>query len=273
MILIITNLIIKFYNAFAIHKAIGKQASITKILPTGIFGIFSQTLTQLVAQIQEEDDSQNSGENSTHSGNNNSRKHKHTFRRYSTDLPHITDHNNSDEPTEVYVDTNYKHYETTFRRTEKGLQLRTIESPRKKQKPPLPARKYKHEPFKVETLQTISENKIPQLQPQHVTPPTAYKYLGNTAPLPSAPHLQQQPTSFNGHPYETPLHMQQSTPYEIPQPSSTQYEIPHPYPVRPIYSNNLHHLTDIRMKRLCICSSQHRMKYLSLLVHQQIRNL
>ena len=55
MILFITNLVIKFSNAFAIHKAIGKQASITKILLTGIFGIFSQTLTQLVAQIQEED--------------------------------------------------------------------------------------------------------------------------------------------------------------------------------------------------------------------------
>ena len=40
MILFITNLIIKFYNAFAIHKAVGKQASITKILLTGIFGIF-----------------------------------------------------------------------------------------------------------------------------------------------------------------------------------------------------------------------------------------
>ena len=52
LILFITNLIIKFYNAFAIHKTIGKQASITKILLTGIFGIFSQTLTQLVAQIQ-----------------------------------------------------------------------------------------------------------------------------------------------------------------------------------------------------------------------------
>ena len=52
MILFITNLIIKFYNAFVIHKAIGKQASIMKILLTGIFGMFSQTLTQLVAQIQ-----------------------------------------------------------------------------------------------------------------------------------------------------------------------------------------------------------------------------
>ena len=55
MILFITNLIIKFYNAFAIHKTIGKQASITKILLTGIFGIFSQTLTQLVAQIMKID--------------------------------------------------------------------------------------------------------------------------------------------------------------------------------------------------------------------------
>ena len=43
MILFITNLIIKFYNAFAIHKAIGRQASITKILLTGISGIFFQT--------------------------------------------------------------------------------------------------------------------------------------------------------------------------------------------------------------------------------------
>ena len=54
MVLFITNLIIEFYNAFAIRKAIGKQVSITKILLTGIFGIFSQTLTQLVAQTQED---------------------------------------------------------------------------------------------------------------------------------------------------------------------------------------------------------------------------
>ena len=123
MILFITNLIIKFYNAFAIHKAIGKQASITKILLTRIFGIFSQTLTQLVAQIQEEDNSHNSDENNTHHGDNNSRKYKQKFRRHSTDLPHITDHNDNDEPTKLYVDTNYKHYNTTIRRTEKGLQL------------------------------------------------------------------------------------------------------------------------------------------------------
>ena len=133
MILFITNLIIKFYNAFAIHKEIGKKASITKILLTGIFGIFSQTLTQLAAQIQEEDNSHDSDENNTQYRNNNSRKYKKKFHRHSTDLPHITDHNDNDEPTKVYVDTNYKHYNTTIRRTEKGLQLRTIESPTKQQ--------------------------------------------------------------------------------------------------------------------------------------------
>ena len=68
MILFITNLVIKFYNAFAIHKAIVKQVSITKILLTGTFGIFSQTLTQLVAQIQE---NEYSDDNNTHHGNNN----------------------------------------------------------------------------------------------------------------------------------------------------------------------------------------------------------
>ena len=106
MILFITNLIIKLYNAFAIHETIGKQASIKKILLTRIFGIFSQALTQLVAQIQEEDNSHNSDENNTHHRNNNSRKYKQKFRRHSTDLPHITDHNDNDEPTKLYVDTN-----------------------------------------------------------------------------------------------------------------------------------------------------------------------
>ena len=81
MILFITNLIIKFYNAFAIHKAIGKQASITKILLTGIFGIFPQTLTQLVAHIQEENTYDDSDDNNSHYGNlnNKTRKSKPNF--------------------------------------------------------------------------------------------------------------------------------------------------------------------------------------------------
>ena len=77
VILFITNLIIKFYNAFAIQKAVGKQASITKILLTGIFGIFSQTLTQLVAQIQEEEGSHDSDENYTHYGNHKPKRNIH----------------------------------------------------------------------------------------------------------------------------------------------------------------------------------------------------
>ena len=68
--------LIKFYNAFAIHKAIGKQASITKILLTGIFGLFSQTLTQLVAQIQEEDIDNDSDDNNSNYGNLNNRPKK-----------------------------------------------------------------------------------------------------------------------------------------------------------------------------------------------------
>ena len=91
LILFITNLIIKFHNAFAILKAFGKQASITKILLTGVFRIFSQALTQLVAQIQGEDNSHNSDENNTHYGNNNSRKYKQT--KISSTLHRFTTYN------------------------------------------------------------------------------------------------------------------------------------------------------------------------------------
>ena len=80
--LFITNIILKFYNAFAIHKAIGKQASITKILLTGIFGIFPQTPTQLVAQIQEDQNPYSDG-NDTFHRYNNSRNTTHKFLRHS----------------------------------------------------------------------------------------------------------------------------------------------------------------------------------------------
>ena len=208
-----------------------KQASITKILLTGIFGIFSQTLTQLVAQIQEEEEnSHDSDENYTHYGYHKSRK-KHTFRRHSTDITHTTDYTDNDKPAEIYVDTNYNYYNTTVRRTEKGLQLRTTNSPQKKQKPPLPERKYKQEPLRVEPMETISENKLQTLPPQLITPPPAYQCSGNNvsfpntplthnAHLPSVPNIQQQPTSFQTHSYEPPLNMNQSTSSEIPQPSN-----------------------------------------------------
>ena len=231
MIMFITNLIIKFFNAFPIHKAIGKQASITKILLKGIFGIFSQTITQLVAQIQEEEEnSHDIDENYTHYGNHKPKK-KRRFRRHSTDITHTTVYTDNDKRAEIYIDTNYKHYNTTIRRTDKGLQLRTTNSSPKKQNPPLPERKYKQEPLKVEPLETISENKLQTLPPQLITPPPAYQCLGNNVsfpntplthntPLPSAPNIQQQTTSFQTHSYEPPLNMNQSTSYEIPQPSN-----------------------------------------------------
>ena len=70
-------------------------------------------------------------------------------------ITHTTDYTGNDKSAEIYVDTNYKHYNTTIRRTDKGLQLRTTNSPQKKQKPPLPERKYKQEPLKVGPLETI----------------------------------------------------------------------------------------------------------------------
>ena len=233
MILFTTNLVIKFYNAFAIHKAIGKQASITKILLTGTFGIFSQTLTQLVAQIQEDDtshDSHDSDNNYSHYTKHNKNR-KHTFRRHSSDVTHLT-RNENNPPEQTYIDTNYKHYNTTIRRTDQGLELRTLESPPKKQKPPLPERKYKQpEPLKIEPLETITENKMTTLPPQLITPPPAYQYLGNNIPVstthnspphvsptPSAPNIQQTST-FHGTSYEPQLGINKTTPYEIPQPS------------------------------------------------------
>ena len=111
------------------------------------------------------------------------------------------------------MDTNYKHYNTTIRRTNKGLQLRT-NSPPKKQKPPLPERKYKQETLKIEPLETLSENKLQTLPPQLITPPPAYQCLGNNisfpntplthnTPLPSSPNIQQQQTtSFQTHSYD-----------------------------------------------------------------------
>ena len=51
--------------------------------------------------------------------------------------------------------------------------------------------------------------------------------------------------------------MPQLQPQLFTPPPAYQYLITHPYPVRRIYSNNLHHLTDIRTKRLYLCNSQH----------------
>ena len=217
-------------------KQLANKPVLRKIFLTGIFGIFSQTLTQLVAKIQEEETSHDSDENYSHYTRHN-KPRKNIARRHSSDITHITDHNNNDKPSQIYIDTNYKHYNTNIRRTDKGLQLRTIDSPPKKQKPPLPEQKYKQEPLENEPLETITENKPPILPPQFITPPPAYQCLGNNvsfnttqttslttpqiAPIPSAPNIQQQSSTFHGSSYEPPLCINKITPYEIPQPLST----------------------------------------------------
>ena len=65
------NVVIKIYNAFAIHKAIGKQVSLTRILLSGVFGIFSHTLTQLNAEAQETDNSSDDDDNNSHHNSDN----------------------------------------------------------------------------------------------------------------------------------------------------------------------------------------------------------
>ena len=101
----------------------------------------------------------------------------------------------------------------------------------------MPERKYKQEPLKIEPLETINENKLPILPPQLVTPPPAYQCLGNKlsfntpqttsltiphiTPIPSAPNIQKQSSTFQGSSYEPPLGISKTSPYEIPQPSST----------------------------------------------------
>ena len=99
----------------------------------------------------------------------------------------------------------------------------------------MPERKYIQEPLKTEPLETITENKLPILSPQLITPPPAYQCLGNNVsfktpqttsitaphitPIPSAPNIQS--STFQGSSYEPPLSISKTTPYEIPQPSST----------------------------------------------------
>ena len=143
------NIIIKFYNAFAINKAIGKQVSLTRILLSGIFGIFSHTLTQLIAEAQDSDNSSDVDHNSHQTQNNNTERNKlkvtmkHQPRTKSdiqiTESPFVIEDDN-----DVYADTNYKQYNATFRRSKKGIQLTNADH---KSKPSVPTRKSSLEPL------------------------------------------------------------------------------------------------------------------------------
>ena len=58
------------------HKVIGKQVSLTRILLSGIFGILSHTLTQLIAEAQDTDNSSDYDYNSHGTQNSNKQKKK-----------------------------------------------------------------------------------------------------------------------------------------------------------------------------------------------------
>ena len=127
-LLFVFNVIIKFYNAFAIHKAIGKQVSLTRILLSGIFGIFSHTLTQLIAEAQDTDNSSDDDNNShgTQNSNTEKKKVKVTMKHQPRTKSNIQITKSTfvlDDVNDVYVDNNYKHYNATIRRSKKSIQL------------------------------------------------------------------------------------------------------------------------------------------------------
>ena len=102
-------------------------------------------------------------------------------------------------------------------------------------------------------METISENKLQTLQPQLITPPPAYQCLGNNisfpntplahnTPLPSAPNIQQQQTtSFQTHSYEQPHNINQTTSYEITQPSNRSTNKQHLIPTFIYWTYKIHH--------------------------------
>ena len=127
-LLFVFNVIIKFNNAFAIHKAIGKQVSLTRIFLSGIFGIFSHTLTQLIAEAQDTDNSSGDDNNShgTQNSNTEKKKVKVTMKHQPITKSDIQITKSTfvlDDVNDVYVDNNYKHYNATIRRSKKSIQL------------------------------------------------------------------------------------------------------------------------------------------------------
>ena len=132
-ILFVLNVIIKIYNAFAIHKAIGKQASLTKKIIWNLRNILTY-INPITAEAQEIDNTSDHSDNNSHPSNNNytiKREKKNSKTQYRpqeqlqiniTQSPFLIDHDDDD----IYVDTNYKHYNATVRRSNKGIQLINI---------------------------------------------------------------------------------------------------------------------------------------------------
>ena len=205
--------IIKFYNAFAIHKAIGKQLSLTRILLSGIFGIFSHTLTQLIAEAQDTDNSSDDDGNNhgTQNSNTEKKKLKVTMRpqpRTKSDI-HITESPFVlDDDNDVYVDTNYKPYNATIRRSKKGIQLKKTDH---KSRPSVPTQKSSLVPLHQELLATINDKgsirdqPLPKVPSQLPLPPLITPPPYQT---PSAPELfDQRPNYETAQKDETPKHL------------------------------------------------------------------
>ena len=193
--------------------AIGKQVSLTRILLSTIFGIFSHTLTQLTAEAQDSDSSSDDDNNSHETQNNNTVKNKlkvtmkHQPRTKSdvqiTESPFVIDDDN-----DVYVDTNYKQYNATIRRSKKGLQLKNASH---KSKPSIPTQKSSLEPLHQELLATIHDKGSIRDQPLPKTPPLLPPPPLITTPpyqTPSAPELFDKRQNYEtAQKDETPKHL------------------------------------------------------------------
>ena len=89
----------------------------TKILLSGLFGIFSHTLTQLIVEAQDFDNNTDDGDNNSHTSHNNytvKRKKKNTQDQNINDqTPNINIHPSpfimDNDDNNNYVDTNYRH--------------------------------------------------------------------------------------------------------------------------------------------------------------------
>ena len=210
-LLFVFNIIIKFCNAFALHKAFGKQVSLTRIPLSGIFEIFSHTLTQLIAKEQDTDNSSDDENNShgTHNGNTQKKKLKVTMKHQPRSYIQITESPIvRDDDNDIYVDTNYKQYNATIRLSKKGIQLKNTNH---KSKPSVPTRKSSLEPLHQELYATIHDkgsirdHPLPKIPPPLAPPPLITPPPYQT---PSAPELfDKRPNYETTRKNETPKHL------------------------------------------------------------------
>ena len=127
----------------------------------------------MIAEAQDSDNSSGDDNNSHETQNNNTEKNKlkvtmkHQPRTKSdiqiTESPFVIDDDN-----DIYVDTNYKQYNATIRRSKKGIQLKKTNH---KNIPSIPTRKSSLEPLHQELLATIRDKGSIRDQPLPKIPP------------------------------------------------------------------------------------------------------